>query len=65
MAQSCLTGKTTYSNARAARTALNQCQKGRGKPGKRRRREESMYLCAYCKKFHLTSELPNGGERFR
>lgn len=60
----CASGKREYANARAARTALTliraKQQRNRG------RREQSIYRCPLCLRFHLTSEpVTDDSDRFR
>ena len=60
----CATGKVGYPNVRAARRAISSCEDKRN-AGKRSRREQSFYLCEFCRAFHLTAEPENGNTRFR
>lgn len=57
----CKSGKAGFATIKAARTALNDCKKRRGKT--RRRHERSFYKCKLCGFLHLTSNLP-GDTRF-
>lgn len=58
--------KTPFTTLKAARTALNACKRKRamGAGVGRHRHERSFYVCPHCKRYHLTSEKPNGRTRF-